>query len=30
MKRLDFINKRLNEKNETRTSINNVNEAILD
>ena len=29
MKRLDFINKRLREKNEARTSINNVDEAIL-
>ena len=30
MKRLDFINKRLREKNEARVSINNVNEAILE
>ena len=29
MKRLDFINKRLREKNETRAYINNVNEAML-
>ena len=29
MKRLDFINKRLREKNEARTYINNVDEAIL-
>ena len=30
MKRLDFINKRLSEKNEARVYINNVNEAILE
>ena len=30
MKRLDFINKRLRENNEARTSINNVNEAMLE
>ena len=30
MKRLDFINKRLREKNETRTYINNVDEAMLE
>ena len=29
MKRLDFMNKRLREKNELRTSINNVDEAML-
>ena len=29
MKRLDFINKRLREKNEARTYINNVDEAML-
>ena len=29
MKRLDFINKRLREKNEARTYINNIDEAIL-
>ena len=29
MKRLDFINKRLREKNEARTYINNVDEAIV-
>ena len=29
MKRLDFINKRLREKNETRTYINNADEAVL-
>ena len=30
MKRLDFINKRLPEKNETRAYINNVDEAMLE
>ena len=30
MRRLDFINKRLREKNETRTYINNVDEAMLE
>ena len=30
MKRLDFINKRLREKNEARAYINNVDEAMLD
>ena len=30
MKRFDFINKRLREKNEARTYINNVNEAMLE
>ena len=30
MKRLDFINKRLREKNETREYINNVDEAMLE
>ena len=30
MKRLDFMNKRLREKNELRTSINNVDEAMLE
>ena len=30
MKRLDFINKRLREKNEARVYINNIDEAILD
>ena len=30
MKRVDFINKRLREKNETRTYINNVDEAMLE
>ena len=30
MKRLDFINKRLCEKNEARAYINNVDEAILE
>ena len=30
MKRLDFMNKRLCEKNELRTSINNVDEAMLE
>ena len=30
MKRLDFINKRLREKNEARVYINNVDEAILE
>ena len=30
MKRLDFINKRLREKNEARAYINNVNEAMLE
>ena len=29
MKRLDFMNKRLREKNETKTYINNVDEAML-
>ena len=29
MKRLDFINKKLREKNEARAYINNVNEAML-
>ena len=29
MKGLDFINKRLREKNEARASINNVDEAML-
>ena len=29
MKRLDFMNKRLREKNEARTYINNIDEAIL-
>ena len=29
MKRLDFINKRLREKNEARTYINNVDEAMV-
>ena len=29
MKRLDFMNKRLREKNEARTYINNVDEAVL-
>ena len=29
MKRLDFINKRLREKNEARANINNANEAML-
>ena len=29
MKRFDFMNKRLQEKNEARTSINNVDEAML-
>ena len=29
MKRLDFINKRLREKNEARVYINNIDEAIL-
>ena len=29
-KRLDFINKRLREKNEARTYINNVDEAMLE
>ena len=29
MKRLDFINKRLREKNETRSYINNADEAVL-
>ena len=29
MKRFDFMNKRLREKNEARTSINNVDEAML-
>ena len=29
MKRLDFMNKRLREKNEARTYINNVDEAML-
>ena len=30
MERLDFINKRLREKNEARTYINNVDDAILE
>ena len=30
MKRLDFINKRLREKNEAKVYINNVDEAILE
>ena len=30
MKRLDFINKRLREKNEARVYINNVDEAMLE
>ena len=30
MERLDFINKRLHEKNETRAYINNVDEAMLE
>ena len=30
MKRLDFINKRLREKNEARTYINNVDEAMIE
>ena len=30
MKRLDFINKRLHEKNEARAYINNADEAILE
>ena len=30
MKRLDFINKRLREKNEAKAYINNVDEAILE
>ena len=30
MKRLDFINKRLCEKNESRAYINNVDEAMLE
>ena len=30
MRRLDFINKRLREKNETRAYINNVDEAMLE
>ena len=30
MKRLDFINKRLREKNEARTYINNVDEVMLE
>ena len=30
MKRLDFINKRLREKNEVSTYINNVDETILE
>ena len=30
MKQLDFINKRLREKNEARAYINNVDEAILE
>ena len=30
MKRLDFINKRLREKNEARAYINNANEAMLE
>ena len=30
MKRLDFMNKRLREKNEARTHINNVDKAMLE
>ena len=30
MKQLDFINKRLHEKNETRACVNNVDETILE
>ena len=30
MKRLDFMNKRLREKNEARTYINNVDEAMFE
>ena len=30
MKRLDFMNRRLHEKNEARTYINNVDEAMLE
>ena len=30
MKRLDFTNKRLREKNETRAYINNIDEAMLE
>ena len=30
MKRLDFINKRLREKNEARTYINNIDEVMLE
>ena len=30
MRRLDFINKRLREKNEAKTYINNVDEAMLE
>ena len=30
MKRLDFINKKLHEKNEARACINNVDEAVLE
>ena len=30
MKRLDFINKRLRQKNESRAYINNVDEAMLE
>ena len=30
MKRLDFINKRLSERNEARANINNVDEAMLE
>ena len=30
MKRLDFINKRLREKNEARAYINNIDEAMLE
>ena len=30
MRRLDFINKRLREKNEARTYINNADEAMLE
>ena len=30
MKRLNFMNKRLHEKNEARTYINNVDEAMLE
>ena len=30
MKRLDFVNRRIREKNEARTYINNVDEAMLE